>query len=208
MCSATRTWCGTTVPNWSSIEKAHREDPELVEAMLIEGVAVTAAMAAESIGRLIAAGRKVPEALEHLKAYENPPSASFTLKQAETLFQVTGDPVHRSTMLDVLVGRNHWVFGIDAAMAVGKLEPSLEANDALEISAASEDYLVRYHSADALLKYAGAIADAAQHPFFKKLASPGIKDKPTKKDRAGWHEVAVKLAAKARKTLEAPPATQ
>jgi len=192
--------------DWSLVDQAYREDPELMEAMLIEGVEAEAAIAAASIGRLLAAGREVPQALERLQAYNNSPSAPFALRRAETLFNVTGDPAHRTTMLGVLTGAHHWSVRIEAAMAIGNLKPSLEAIVALQSSAASEDRVLRFHSADALLKYPGAGTETPQ--LFRKLASPGIKGEPTSIDRAGWREVAAKLATNAMRALDTPPASR
>lgn len=96
----------------------------------------------------------------------------------------------------MLLGADHWGVRIDAAILLYKFPPSVDLIAALVRGAQDEEYLVRYHSANTLLGWAGRpreISDDAE--YFPLLAA---EDSPQK-----WSIVAAGLAGSASARLAA-----
>ena len=104
-------------------------------------------------------------------------------------------------MIAILTGGDFWGVRLDAAIALGKLQPTPETIDALEQTAADGDYLVRSHSANALLRYAGEAPDISDHPLFAAVARPREDRKIEAADREAWTKAAEELASAARAAL-------
>lgn len=189
-------------PDFQSLVAAHRDDREQVDRMLLAGVAERDSLAAESIGRL-EPEMPVPQALAALIAANVPASGEFALQRARTLLALTGNAAHRDTMLTILGGGDHWGVRINAAIAISRLAPTAEAIDALQHAAADEEYLVRYHSANALLRYAGDSSEIAGHRLFGDLATPPNGETATDAHRRAWAHAAQELASEARAVLKA-----
>ncbi len=187
-------------PDFRRLYDAYDESAEEVDRMLVVGVAQSDPLAAECIGRL-EPDKAVPRALAALTATGRDPSGEFALRRAQALFALTKDAGYRAAMIQLLEGDDHWGVRIKAAIAIGDLKPTTAAIDALEHAVASKDYLIRYHSANALLRYAGQKADIGQHVLFEAIASPRDSDEPTEANRKAWAEAGEQLSSDARAAL-------
>ncbi|MDJ0497153.1 MAG: hypothetical protein QNJ89_04935 [Acidimicrobiia bacterium] len=177
------------------------QDAAQVDRMLRAGVEARDSLAAEAIGQL-EPEMPVPRARAALVTAEVAPAGDFALRRAETLFALTGEVRHREDMVAILTGGDHWGVRLRAAIALGKLQPTAELIDALERGAADVEYLVRYHSANSLLGYAGQTADIANHPLFAAIATPREDRMIEAADSKAWAEAAEELAAAARAALQ------
>ena len=187
-------------PDFNRLEKAYTKDPELVDRMLVAGVAEQDALAAESIGHLEPES-SVPQALAALAAGVVTPSGDYSLRRAETLWALAGDHTHLEAMIAILLGDDHWGVRLDAAIAMAPLQPTSEAIHALQQAVADEEYLVRYHAAESLLSYADREPDIAGHDLFESLRMPPAGEEATATIRQAWADAAAELAADARANL-------
>jgi hypothetical protein len=165
--------------------------------MLRHGVAAADPVAALGYAALHTARVAPADAEAVLTAAARTADGEFLVAVGQALTVLTGDPGWTRLLLPVLAGDPRWGTRVAAALALAAAPPTGEAADALARAVGDdEDYLVRYHAANALLRYAGRRRpDVSTRPaLFEPLCRPaaGVADD---RDRAGWRAVAARLRA-------------
>ncbi|MCU1393469.1 MAG: hypothetical protein JWM34_1897 [Ilumatobacteraceae bacterium] len=167
-------------------------DPVRVEAMLLQGLSEGDSLAADSIRELpldAAATARFVSALADV-----PAGGSMAVSVGESLARLTGDEAHATMVAQVLTGAGFWSGKIDAARALSRFAATDEVIAALEHGMVDAEYLVRYHSANALLVHAGdPEQDLSQHQDDFGVI---VADEP-----AGWQLLADRYGAAARARL-------
>lgn len=161
-------------PDFSALRDRWREDPSAVEALLKEGLAESDPLAAESVGELPA---PVPVALrEALTAAAPAARGDFAICVASALHRLTGDEAWSKPVVDVLLGGDFWSVRLNAAIALGRFAPTVDLIAAAMRGVQADDYLVRYHSANTLLRWAGLPADISAHEDFPLILDDADAD--------------------------------
>lgn len=151
-------------PDFSALRDRWRDDEAGVGALLLEGLAESDPLAAESIGELPA---PVPEALvTALRAASSAATGDFAITVASALHVITGDEAWSGPVVAVLLGGDFWSVRLNAAIALGRFAPTVDLIAAAMRGVQADDYLVRYHSANTLLRWAGLPADISAHEDF------------------------------------------
>lgn len=176
--------------DFTAISERWTTDPDLVERMILRGLEENDSVAADAIGHLELDDEAKARFAERLKAKAG--SGTLAVRVAESLVALTGDQQYAEAAADVLTDVVHWGDKIDAAMALARFAPTERLIAALEAGLQDEDNLVRHHSAESLLRYAGdEHPDISGHDDdFAVL----IADEPR-----GWSALAAKLGGAARK---------
>ena len=159
-------------PDFSALRDRWRDDVAGVTGLLLEGLAESDPLAAESIGELPA---PVPEALVAALTASSTASGDFAICVASALHVITGDESWSKPVVEVLLGGDFWSVRLNAAIALGRFAPSVDLIAAAMLGVQADDYLVRYHSANTLLRWAGLPADISAHEDFDLIvdsASP------------------------------------
>jgi hypothetical protein len=176
-------------PDFTQLRDEWKRDPEGLIELLFEGMAEDDALASQSFSELDPPPTddvlaKVLEKLESQLASAGPYA---TTQIARTLFKLSGDGKWELPVIEVLDSALHWSSRIDAAMALRDFPPTDAGRAALLRNVQTDDYLVRYHSASTLLKWAGVTTaiedDDALFTLLVKDANP-----------AAWKQVADALA--------------
>jgi hypothetical protein len=173
-------------PDFSEFRSRVSADATLAERMVLQGLAEGDALAAQAI----AEGDFPPEAVTRLvpslrEAVERNKS-TYRVRCAEALTRLTGEQSWSAAIVDALRDGPFWGDRLDAAMALGHYEPTVELIAALMVAMEDEEYLVRYHAANSLLRYAGSAEDISDDaelfaqianestPATRKLAAAGL----------------------------------
>jgi HEAT repeat protein len=164
-------------PDFTKVLALGRTKPDTVARMLRTGVEAGDALAAQSIAALGHAGLPPAGALAVLEAAAQDATGTFAVRVAQALRALTGDESSAAAVVDVLTTDPRWTDRIDAAIALGEFAPSPELLDALVRGVQDPEYLVRYHSANSLLRFAGQPPEIAEHrELFAKITEPGAGD--------------------------------
>jgi hypothetical protein len=184
-------------PDFTALLRAARSDLRAVTRMLIAGINAGDPLAAESIGTLAGAGL-TPEGWQALLRAAVPrASGTFLVRLAQALYALTADPSWATAIASVLSSAEDWGERIDAAIALADFDPATHLIQALARAVCDPEYLVRYHAANTLLRYAGGAQEIAELPdLFAKIRSPQ-DGSPSAADRAAWHSAADQLRAAA-----------
>lgn len=151
-------------PDFMAFREHWLADPAGVEALLDQGLAEQDPLAAESIGEL---EPSVPPALvARLTAAVATASGDFAVSAATALHRVTGNESWSAPIVAVLLSGEFWGVRLNAAMALADFAPTVELIAAAMQGVQADDYLVRYHSANTLLRWARLPADISAHPDF------------------------------------------
>ena len=177
-------------PDFTNLLAAAKSDPGTVMRMLAAGFAECDPLAAESISTLARAAL-VPEDSQALLLGALPDATgTFLVRVAQALYTVTGDPSWSAPIAAVLGEDRFWGERIDAAMALAGFAPSRDLVGALSQAVCDPEYLVRYHAANTLLRYAGRSGDVADRAvLFDKIKSPA-SGAACAADRLGWKAAA------------------
>jgi hypothetical protein len=149
-------------PDFGEFRARAQADPATAERMVLQGLAETDALAAQAM----AAADFPPEArarmVEALRSAVDRTNTTFRVRVAEALTALTGEQSWSAQIVEVLLRGPFWGDRIDAAMALGHYEPTVELIAALMQGMQDEEYLVRYHSANSLRRYGGSTADVSE----------------------------------------------
>ena len=172
--------------SFDEVADRFRDDPDLVLEMLRAGIREGDALAAESARHLSPAEDQVPTIRAMLEA-ELPGSSGGTRAELATSLHSLGGPAEMAQhVADVLLGVDHWGVRIDAAMRLAQFDPTPALLEAAAAGVRDAEYLVRFHSANTLLRWAGREGDISEDAaLFGRLCD---EDHP-----AGWAEVAQEL---------------
>jgi hypothetical protein len=183
-------------PDFAALRDQWRTEPELVERMLLEGLATSDDLAPQAIGELHdiagdAAARFEAALRERLPGS----SGSQRVRIAESLRAYTATDEWDQHVADSLAEPSFWSERIQAAMALRRAKPTPELIAVLEQGVQDEEYLVRYHSANSLLSFSGADDEIEDHDeLFGDLVSDAEPER--------WANVAHRLAEQARAALK------
>lgn len=176
-------------PDFQYLLMTAEDDPGLVSSMLAAGIELKDPLAAQSIGALADAGIAVDGAEALLRAAVPAARGTFLVRLAEALHTMTGDRAWGERVAAVLTsGDADWYPRMDAAIALAGFEPTPELVHALGRSVCDPEYLVRYHSANTLLRFAGRTGEISDHPDLFGLITSGT-------DLASWQVAAERLTA-------------
>lgn len=170
-----------------------RTEPGEVARMLAAGLDADDPLAAQSLGALHDEGLAPAGAEALLRAAAARATETFLVQVAQALHALTGDESWATPIAAVLVSDAFWGVRIDAAIALTGFTATPDLIEALADGVRDEEYLVRYHSANTLLRYAGRKKDLWDYrSLFDRIATPAEGD-PTDTDRAKWAEAALRL---------------
>lgn len=177
-------------PDFYAFQQRAIADPVTTETVLREGLASGDPLAAQSIAEAdfddAIEQRMIPLLTEAIDRS----NTTFRVSVAQALVRLTGQQSWSSAIVDVLLGAGFWSDRLDAAIALGHLSPTIELIAALMRGAQDPEYLVRYHSANSLLRFAGRTDDISSlAEEFARLTA--------KEDPASWALVASSLAGAA-----------
>jgi hypothetical protein len=114
--------------------------------------------------------------------------ASMRVEVAASLHVLTGSTEWSAVLVEVLAAPLFWSVRIDAAIRLAAFPPTDELVAAAARGVRDPEYLVRYHCANTLLRWAGRTEEISDDPaLFPRLAADD--------DPSGWAAVAQALAA-------------
>lgn len=175
-------------PDFTRLLALGETAPADVARMLTAGIEAGDPLAAQSIAAL-AAAEIPPEGAEALLRSALPDATEELLvRVAQALHVLTGDESWAGHIAAVLNSDAFWGVRINAAMALAEFTPTPELVESLGRGVRDDEYLVRYHSANTLLRYAGRAKDISDYPkLFGNITSDS--------DTAGRDEVAEHLTS-------------
>lgn len=174
--------------------------PEEVARMLVAGIGAGDPVAASSFAVLADDGRAPAGAEALLLAAASGASGTFLIRVAQALHALTGDESWSASVVSVLVSDEFWGVRIDAAMALAGFAPTAELIAVLGRGVRDAEYLVRYHCANTLRRYAGRKRDISELKLFEKITGPH-DDEETEAHRTARQEAADRLMADASRLL-------
>jgi hypothetical protein len=159
-------------PDFNQFRANAQADPTTAVRVLLEGLAEGDGLAAQAIVEAGFAEDLRADLIPALRAAIDRTNSSFRVRVAESLTRLTGVQQWSSAIVDVLVGGPFWGDRVDAAMALGHYAPTIELVAALVRGMQDDEYLVRYHCANSLLRYGGSTADVSDDKeLFAQIAN-------------------------------------
>jgi hypothetical protein len=173
-------------PDFSAMLAAARHDRADVARMLRAGLAAGDSLAAQGFAQLADAGLAPADAGELLRRAAATSGGEFLIRIAEALYVLTADPSWGNRIVDVLRDGDSEFVRLDAAIALANFPPAPGLVRALAVAVTDAAYLVRYHAATTLIRYAGGMAGVGDGPaLFAKITS---------EDPGQWRTAADELA--------------
>nr|WP_221374991.1 HEAT repeat domain-containing protein [Actinoplanes polyasparticus] len=177
-------------PGFGALLEAARREPKVVERMLRAGLAEGDSVAAQSFIALAAAGLAPADAVSILRTALIRAQDEFRIRVAEGLYALTRDPGWATPVAGVLAGAQSESVRLEAAIALGRFPPTTASVRAMVAGVQDQEYLVRYHAANALLRWAGD-----RRPVDDV---PALLDMITGPAEAGWRAAADELTSRLR----------
>lgn len=146
-------------PDFTELLALARAEPGEVAGMLAAGLDAADPVAAVSYAALADEGLAPEGAEALLRAAAAGATGTFLVRVAQALHRVTGDESWAAPVASVLASDLFWGARIDAAMALTRFAPTGPSIEALGDGVRCAEYLVRYHCANTLLRYAGGTRD-------------------------------------------------
>lgn len=175
-------------PDFGELIRLWEADPAMVEGMLRQGLSERDALAAEAVGELPLPAESRASFVTALSDGIATSAGDFRTSAAQALHRLTGDESWSAEVAAVLQGVEHWGTKLDAARALASFTPTPELIAAAQAGVVDPDYLVRYHSANTLLRFAGLTDDISKHnEFFGMIV--------TDSDSSQWRLAAAALGA-------------
>jgi hypothetical protein len=185
-------------PDFAALLDAARSDVHAVGRILAAGLQARDPLAAQAFGRLAADGLVPSDARELLRAAAATATDEFLIRLAEALFALTADRSWADPIVSVLATAESEFVRLEAAIALAGFPPSAPLVQAVARAVCDAEYLVRYHAANTLRRYAGvegSISDDRE--LFARLTTP-TTGAPADTDRLSWQSVADELSARVR----------
>jgi hypothetical protein len=182
-------------PDFARLRSLAGDGPAEVARMLAVGIREGDPLAAQSIAALAAEGMAPAGSVELLAAAAATGAGSFLVCVAQALHALTGEESWAEPIVSVLLSDAFWGVRIDAAMALAGFAPAPWLIRAVGEGVRADDYLVRYHCANTLLRYAGStrqVSDIAD--LFGDIVDQD-DDHPTEDDLARHRRAADRLTA-------------
>jgi hypothetical protein len=177
-------------PEFEALLEAARRDSRTVERMLRAGLAEGDSVAAQSFIALAAAGLAPADAVSILRTALIRAQDEFRIRVAEGLYALTRDPGWATPVAGLLSGARSEFVRLDAAIALAGFPPTTALVRAMAAAVQDREYLVRYHAANALLRWAG---DRRQVDHV-----PDLFAKITDRSEAAWRSAAEELTSRLR----------
>ena len=176
-------------PDFDEIGRQYAADPAAVLALLQLGIRENDSVAAEACRHLGASAEQVPSIVALLEASLPATYGGTRTEVAASLHALGGSAQEMGAEIaQVLRSPDHWGVRLDAARRLAAFAPTPELVAAVADGVRDEDYLVRFHSANTLLHWAGRTGDISDDDeLFGLLVDDGGPD--------GWAEVARRLSA-------------
>ncbi len=187
-------------PEFTELVRRAGTAPEEVARMLAVGIDAGDPLAAVSIAALADEGRAPAGAEALLLAAVPGATGTFLVRVAQALHALTGDESWAAPVASVLASDAFWGVRIDAAMALAEFAPTAELIEVLGRGVCDGEYLVRYHCAVTLRRYAGRTRDISELALFDKITGPHDGEE-TEAHRTGRREAADRLTADASRRL-------
>jgi HEAT repeat protein len=178
------------------VNLAHSAPAEVLE-MLTAGLAEADPLAAQSLTALAEEGLAPPEAESLLRAAVPSATETFLVRVAQALHVLTADESWAVQVASVLTSDAFWGVRIDAARALADFAPTRALVAALGDGVRDEEYLVRYHSANTLSRFAGRTKDIADQGELFGLITGPHEGESTDAARAQWTAAADRLTTDA-----------
>jgi hypothetical protein len=178
-------------PEFAALIAAARTSPKTVERMLRAGLAAGDPLAAQSFTALASAGLAPADAVSILRTALIRARDEFRIRVAEALYALTRDPGWATAVAGVLAEARSEFVRLDAAIALAGFVPTVGLVRALAAAVSDPEYLVRYHAANTLLRWAG---DRRQVD-----GVPALFEKITAEAEGAWRDAADELAARLRR---------
>jgi hypothetical protein len=184
-------------PDFTALLRAGRSDLRAVARMLAAGINAGDPLAAQSITILAGVGLTPEGSPALLRSAIPSAGGTFLVRLAQALHALTADQSWANSIASVLTAAQHWGDRIDAAIALTDFDPTTLLVQALARAVCDPEYLVRYHAANTLLRYAGRAQNVTDLPdVFTKIKTP-TAGQPSVADRAAWQSAADQLSAAA-----------
>lgn len=175
-------------PDFAEFRARFAADPELATRMLEEGIAEGDALAAQTPRELSLTEEQRAGFVTMLTEAMPAAGAGVRVEGGATLFALTGDPAWSAPVVEVLASPVFWSFRIDAAIRLKEFPPTPGLVAAVAAGVRDPEYLVRYHCANTLLRWAGRSEDVSDdEDLFGLLVDDAGAE--------GWAVVAERLAA-------------
>jgi hypothetical protein len=188
-------------PEFTELRRRAGTAPDEVARMLTAGIGAGDPLAASSFAVLANDGC-APEGAEALLLAAVPGAdGAFLIRAAQALHALTGDESWSAPVVSVLASDEFWGVRIDAAMALVGFAPTAELIASLGRGVCDVEYLVRYHCANTLRRYAGRTRDISDLKLFEKIRGPHDDDDETDAHRAARQKAAEWLMADASRLL-------
>ena len=175
-------------PDFAEFRRIFDEDPELALRMLVAGIGEGDALAAQTPRELPLTEPQRQQFVDVLTRALPSSDAALRVEAGTTLYALTGSPEWSAALVEVLSAPLFWSLRIDAAIRLAVFPPTPELVGAVANGVRDPEYLVRYHSANTLLRWAGRTDDISDdNELFTLLVDDAGPD--------GWAAVAERLAA-------------
>lgn len=149
-------------PDYTRLIELTGTAPAEVARMLAAGLGAGDPLAAQSIAALTEAGLEPAGAESLLRAAVPGARGELLVRLAQALHVLTGDQSWATPIASVLTSDAFWGERIHAAMALAAFTPTASLVEALGRGVRDDEYLVRYHSANTLLRYAEGVEEFAE----------------------------------------------
>lgn len=188
-------------PEFTELRRRAGTAPDEVARMLTAGIETGDPLAASSIAVLADDGR-APDGAEALLLAAVPgATGTFLVRVAQALHALTGDESWSAAVVSVLASDEFWGVRIDAAMALSGFTPTAGLIEVLGQGVQDAEYLVRYHCANTLRRYAGRKRDISELKLFEKIRGPHDDEDETEDHRTARAEAAEWLMKDASRLL-------
>lgn len=175
-------------PDFYVFRERFAADPALATRMLLAGIEEGDALAAQTPRELTLTEEQRAGFVAMLREALPGANAGVRLEAGASLFTLTGDPAWSAPVMEVLTSTVHWSVRIDAAIRLKVFPPTPALVAGLAEGVRDPEYLVRYHSANTLLRWAGRTEEVSDYKeLFGLLVDEAGPD--------GWAVVAQRLAA-------------
>jgi len=151
-------------PDFAELIRRWQHSRADVRELLLGGLDANEPLSAQSIAVLASDSHPPTDLLDELIARLPTSRDTFRVRLALAVFALTSDQSMARYVVSVLSEPGYWTSRMDAAMALRDFAPTVETIDALARAVTDDNNLVRYHSSDTLLAYAGFEPDASKYP--------------------------------------------
>jgi len=145
--------------DFTNVARRYAEDPDSVLALLKLGIGKNDEVAAQACRHLDPSPEQVPLIVDMLEAALPRSSGSARIDIAASLHAI-GASRHSPEELaqeicSVLQSRRSWGVRLDAAIRLAEFAPTTRLVEAASAGVRDKEYLVRFHSANTLMRWAG-----------------------------------------------------